>query len=150
MLTDLEPIIFMTDSEHQPSISECSSVSRHKKIDRELCLNENMPPSSKCEGNGKKHHLGEADMPILSLAKLEGRSLNKKSVKKPNIFSCSKRPRIDQPENSVTNSGIDEHNILSRTIGSDSIQCTSAGNKDTTFGFTFLMVSTSAFLSIIR
>ncbi|XP_008795013.2 uncharacterized protein LOC103710877 isoform X2 [Phoenix dactylifera] len=115
-----------SDAEHQHSISECSSVSRHKKIDRELCMNENMPPSSKCEGNGKRHHLGEADMPILSLAKREGRSLNKKSVKKPNTFSCSKRPRIDQPENSVTNSGIDDRNIISRTIGSDSIPCSSA------------------------
>ncbi|XP_010915772.1 uncharacterized protein [Elaeis guineensis] len=117
---------YSSDSEHQHSISECSSVSRHKKIDRGLCLNEDMPPSSKCEGNGKKHHLGEADMPILSLAKLEGRPLNKKSAKRPNTFSCSKRPRIDKPENSVTNSGIDDHNIISRRIGSDSLQCTSA------------------------
>ncbi|XP_029121343.1 uncharacterized protein [Elaeis guineensis] len=89
-------------------------------------MHENMHPSSKCEGNGKRHHLGEADVPVPSLPKYEGRSLNKKSVKRLNTFPCSKRPRIDQPENSVTNSGVGDRNNMSRTIGSDSMRCTSS------------------------
>ncbi|XP_008796280.2 uncharacterized protein LOC103711753 [Phoenix dactylifera] len=116
---------YRCDAKLQHPISEFSSVSRNKKLDSELCMHENMPPSSKCEGNGKRHHLGEADVSVLSLPKYEGRSLNKKSVKKLNTFPGSKRPRIDQPENSVTNSGVDDQNNISRTIGSDSMRCTS-------------------------
>lgn len=140
----------MSDAKLQHPISECSSVSRNKRLDSELCIHENMPPNSKCEGNGKRHHLGEADVPVLSLPKYEGRSLNKKSVKKLNTFPCSKRPRMDQPENSVTNFGVDDRNNVLRTTASDSMLCTSSGKKDATFGFTFLMVSASAFVIIFK
>ena len=118
----------MPDSKRLRKISEYGSISRIKKIETDLCLHEDMFPSSNCEENGRQHHRGEEDMPVLLSSNPESKPLNRKSLKKLSSFPCSKRPRTDQSNDSVVTAKVDDQEA--KKIGYDHIRCTSDGKNN--------------------
>lgn len=105
------------DTKHPLTISEYGSDARTRETETDICLHEDMFPNFNHDENGRHHHLGEEDTPVLLLPNLESRSLNRKSLRKLISLPCSKRPRTEQQNGSLMAAKVHDHDT--KKIGYD-------------------------------
>lgn len=104
--------------------SECS---RNKRVDEDSCVHDNLPSRPQCGENSKGHDVEKVDGHTPLSPNQEGKLLGRKYSKRP-VGIPSKRPRIDDTECLMKESGTGGHHSISSKAGLDLVRCTLAGN----------------------
>lgn len=100
----------------------------NKFAETQLSKNSSQLPHLKGEEASKNSPSGNGKSSPVINSRLEGVSLQRKAAKSSRSnSSCSKRPRISQPEDSLCPIGIEESKDISDKLGSNNLSCTSPG-----------------------
>lgn len=99
--------------------------SRNKKVDEDSCLHDNLPSRPQCGENSKGHDIEKVDGHTPLSPNQEGKLLGRKYTKRP-VGIPSKRPKIDDPESCMKESGTGGHHNISSKAALDPIRCTLA------------------------
>ncbi|XP_047156282.1 uncharacterized protein LOC124827301 isoform X1 [Vigna umbellata] len=98
----------------------------NKFAETQLCKNSSQLPHLKGEEASKNSPSANGKSSPVINSRLEGVSLQRKAAKSSRTnSSCSKRPRISQPEDSLSPIGIEESKDISDKLGSNNLSCTS-------------------------
>lgn len=123
----------------------------NKFAETQLSKNSSQLPHLKGEEASKNSPSGSGkSCPVIN-SRLEGVTLQRRAAKSSRSNgSSSKRPRISQPEDSLSPIGIEESKDISDKLGSNNLNCTSPGifapNK---LSVAFLSISSYLFCSLI-
>ena len=100
----------------------------NKFVETQLSKNSSLLPHLKGEEASKNMPSGNGrNCPVIN-SRLEGVPFQRKSAKSNRSnSSCSKRPRMSQPEDSLSPNGIEESKDISDKLGSHNLNCTSPG-----------------------
>ncbi|XP_020677307.1 uncharacterized protein LOC110095923 isoform X1 [Dendrobium catenatum] len=101
---------------------ECS---RNKRVDEDSCVHDNLPSRPQCGENSKGHDVEKVDGHTPLSPNQEGKLLGRKYSKRP-VGIPSKRPRIDDTECLMKESGTGRHHSISSKAGLDLVRCTLA------------------------
>lgn len=139
----------MPDVANIKTASEFSSC--NKFAETQLSKNSSQLPHLRGEEASKNSPSGNGKSSPVINSRLEGVSLQRKAAKSNRSnSSCSKRPRISQPEDSLSPIGIEESKDISDKLGSNNLSCTSPGifppNK---LSVAFLSICSYLFCSLI-
>lgn len=115
-----EASVLKQESSCGPCRIEYSSPSKNKKVDESSCFHDNLTSRFQSGENIKGQ---DADGQISLSSENKGKLLARKSAKEP-VAIPSKRPRIDESENCVNNTGTNGHDGVSTMAGFDPIRCT--------------------------
>ncbi|KAG5014521.1 hypothetical protein JHK85_020657 [Glycine max] len=98
----------------------------NKFVETQLSKNSSLLPHLKGEEASKNMPSGNGrNCPVIN-SRLEGVPFQRKSAKSNRSnSSCSKRPRMSQPEDSLSPNGIEESKDISDKLGSHNLNCTS-------------------------
>ncbi|XP_014510384.1 uncharacterized protein LOC106769326 isoform X2 [Vigna radiata var. radiata] len=123
---DLAPTPKLMGSEGFSLIQNAEFSSCNKFAETQLSKNSSQLPHLKGEEASKNSPSGNGKSSPVINSRLEGVSLQRKAAKSSRSnSSCSKRPRISQPEDSLCPIGIEESKDISDKLGSNNLSCTS-------------------------